>query len=54
LVSDGYGQGIAALKQAQQSNLVDNLDQCQHRAPRASGPMPPTAASHILRAWAHM
>ena len=41
MVSDGYGQGIATLKQAQQSNLLDNLDQCQHRAPRATGPMPP-------------
>jgi hypothetical protein len=41
LVSDGYGQGIATLKQAQQSNLLNNLDQRQHRAPRATGPMPP-------------
>jgi hypothetical protein len=35
-----------------QSNLLDNLDQRQHRAPHATGPMPPIR--HVMSDDIHL
>src|SRR6266851_9319646 len=41
LVSDSNGQGIAVRKQAQQPNLLDDLDECEHGTSCARSSLPP-------------
>jgi hypothetical protein len=46
LIFDGNGQGIAARKQTQQPNLLDDFDKREHGAPCACSPVP--TVRHIV------